>query len=59
MTKDQIHTLLSFIEYSNDCAIYAARDEQDSEGYKHSNEMRSLLQKELIEMVTETNGDSK
>ena len=53
MTKYQLHTLLSFIEYSNDCAIYAARDEQDSEGYKHSNEMRSLLQKELIEMVEE------
>ena len=59
MTKYQLHTLLSFIEYSNDCAIYAARDEQDSEGYKHSNEMRNLLQKDLIEMVAETNGDSK
>jgi hypothetical protein len=59
MTKYQLHTLLSFIEYSNDCAIYAARDEQDSDAYKHSNEMRNLLQKELIEMVAGTNGDSK
>ena len=59
MTKYQLHTLLSFIEYSIDCAIYTARDEQDEDIYKHSAEMRSLLQKELIEMVTETNGDSK
>jgi hypothetical protein len=59
MTKYQLHTLLSFIEYSNDCAIYAARDEQDSEGYKHSNDMRKLLQKELFEMVAGTSGDSK
>ena len=59
MTKDQIHTLLSFIEYSNDCAIYAARDEQDTTGYKHCDEMRKLLQEELLKSVADTNWDGK
>ena len=51
MTKDQLHTLLSFIEYNNDCVIYTLRDEQDTESYKHCDEMRKLLQEELIESV--------
>jgi hypothetical protein len=59
MTKDQLHTLLEFIEHSIDCAICTARDEQDTQAYEYSNEMRNLLQKELIEMVAGTNGDSK
>ncbi|MFZ4101954.1 MAG: hypothetical protein ACOYKR_08360 [Sphingobacterium thalpophilum] len=53
MTKYQLHTLLSFIEYSIDCAIYTALDEQDLDIYKRSAEMRDLLQKELIQMVEE------
>jgi hypothetical protein len=53
MTKYQLHTLLSFIEHNNDCVLLAARDEQDSDAYKYSDDMRKLLQLELIEMVEE------
>jgi hypothetical protein len=59
MTKYQLHTLLSFIEHNNDCVLLAARDEQDSDAYKYSDDMRKLLQLELIEMVEGTMGDSK
>lgn len=59
MTKDQLHTLLEFIEHNNDCVLLAMRDEQDSEAYKYSNEMRNLLQAELLKSVVSTNGDSK
>jgi len=59
MTKYQLHTLLSFIEHNNDCVLLAARDEQDTQAYKYSDDMRKLLQKELFEMVAGTSGDSK
>jgi hypothetical protein len=59
MTKYQLHTLLSFIEHNNDCVLLAARDEQDTQAYRYSDHMRTLLQKELIEMVEGTTGDSK
>ena len=42
MTKDQLHTLLEFIEHNLDCVIYAARGEMDSQGYKYSDDMRKL-----------------
>lgn len=59
MTKDQLHTLLSFIEYNHDCIIYTLRDEQDTQGYKHCDEMRKLLQEELFKSIEGTMGDSK
>jgi hypothetical protein len=59
MTKEQLHTLLEFIEHSIDCAICTARDEQDTQAYKYSNEMRNLLQIELIKSVAATNWDGK
>jgi hypothetical protein len=59
MTKDQLHTLLSFIEYNNDCVIYTLRDEQDTESYKHCDDMRKLLQIELLKSVAGTSGDGK
>jgi hypothetical protein len=59
MTKYQLNTLLSFIEHSLDCAIYTAQGEQDSDAYKYSDDMRKLLELELIEMVETTNWDGK
>lgn len=59
MTKDQLHTLLEFIEHNNDCVILTLRDEQDSQAYKYSNEMRNLLQVELLKSVAGTMGDGK
>jgi hypothetical protein len=59
MTKDQLHTLLEFIEHNNDCVLLAARDKQDTDSYKYSNRMRGLLQKELLKSVAETMGEIK
>lgn len=59
MTKDQLHTLLEFIEHNNDCVILAMRGEGDTEAYKYSNEMRNLLQVELLKSVAGTMGDAK
>lgn len=59
MTKDQLHTLLEFIEHNNDCVLLAARDEQDTQAYKYSNKMRNLLQIELFKSVVGTSGDGK
>jgi hypothetical protein len=59
MTKDQLHTLLEFIEHNNDCVLLASRDEQDTQAYKYSNEMRNLLQVELLKSVAGTSGDGK
>lgn len=59
MTKDQLHTLLEFIEHNNDCVLLAMRGEGDSQAYKYSNEMRNLLQGELLKSVADTNGDSR
>ena len=59
MTKDQLHTLLEFIEHNNDCVILTLRDEQDSEAYKYSDSMRNLLQIELLKSVAATNWDGK
>jgi hypothetical protein len=59
MTKDQLHTLLEFIEHNNDCVLLAMRGEGDSQAYKYSNEMRNLLQVELLKSVADTNGDSR
>lgn len=59
MTKDQLHTLLEFIEHNNDCVLLAMRGEQDTQAYKYSNEMRNLLQVELLKSVAGTMGDAK
>jgi hypothetical protein len=59
MTKDQLHTLLEFIEHNNDCVLLASRGEQDTQAYKYSNEMRNLLQIELLKSVAATNWDGK
>ena len=59
MTKDQLHTLLEFIEHNLDCVTYAARGEMDSQGYKYSDDMRKLLQAELLKSVAGTMGDGK
>jgi hypothetical protein len=59
MTKDQLHTLLEFIEHNNDCVLLASRGEQDTQAYEYSNEMRNLLQIELLKSVAGTSGDGK
>lgn len=59
MTKDQLHTLLEFIEHNNDCVMLEMRGEGDSQAYKYSNEMRNLLQVELLKSVAGTMGDGK
>ena len=59
MTKDQLHTLLEYIEHNNDCVMLAMRGEGHTEAYKYSNEMRNLLQEELFKSVSETMGEMK